>query len=818
MHAVWLMAHVGGRSCLDDLKALIRDDPEPRVQVQAVRAVADLADPDFVQHRLSAGPGDSKLAGRLAALTEGRDPRVVLELVLAIGRLRWPDAPAWLRRTLSNPDPALAHAAIQTLRRSSNWPAVLTLLDEPDGAPVRHSALIALADRSEPAVVDGLVVRLETEQNPDRISQYADILARVYKKPKPWSYWGYRPAPRPANTIAWERTATIGETLDRILAHPDLGVRLAVLKRVQREEIPTRLGTLHDWLRTETNPDAVTSILTSLRSHPADARINVLAEVIADPERATSNRLEALALWPGRNEEGGANSTRLSTLAASLDDGPILAAALNRLDERALPDATPLLLSKLASPDAHVRTAAIEISTKLRVPGAAERLHEVLADPDPDVRRAAAAAAGALDVKSSVDRLLALARDKDLTVRSASLDSLRRLEERRVVPLAVEALADRTTQLSALSCIAELGGPSQSAALIDLAKRSPSAELLSPALQALTRWSHDQAHTQAQPANLDRAVAEVQGVTGLLVRWEFSPPMSAMAAASIVARNGTPDRLFVMPTTEIRGAWATVFASGADTRVQFTSDAETKPDSVRLAYTDLFLSDPATVQFLASCSGTFHVWSNGTPLYHRSTIHAFRADSDCFEADLAEGRHRILIEVGSASNQPAEFHLRFRRKSSSAERERLAQTALTTSGDPDRGRKLFEDIDKSQCLKCHRLGDQGERIGPELTGIGGRYARITIIESILEPSRAIAPSYDSLIVAINDGRILTGVKADETPSTLTIADREGKKHEIPKSLIDAMHRQPQSTMPDGLEQRLTADEFVDLVSFLYSQK
>jgi hypothetical protein len=33
-----------------------------------------------------------------------------------------------------------------------------------------------------------------------------------------------------------------------------------------------------------------------------------------------------------------------------------------------------------------------------------------------------------------------------------------------------------------------------------------------------------------------------------------------------------------------------------------------------------------------------------------------------------------------------------------------------------------------------------------------------------------------------------------------------------------MHRQPQSTMPDGLEQRLTADEFVDLVSFLYSQK
>jgi putative heme-binding domain-containing protein len=561
----------------------------------------------------------------------------------------------------------------------------------------------------------------------------------------------------------------------------------------------------------------VTAILTSLRSHPADARSDVLAEVIADPERATSNRLEALALWPGRDEEGGANSIQLGTLAASLDNGPILAAAISRLDERALPKATPLILSKLASPDARVRMAAIEISTKLRVPGAAERLHERLADTDPDVRRAAAAAAGALGVKSSVDRLLALARDKDLTVRSASLDSLRQLEERRVVPLAVEALADRTTQLSALACLAELGGPGQSAALIDLAKRSPSAELLPLALQALTRWSHDQAHTQAQPANLDRAVAEVQAVTGLLVRWELSPPMSAMAAASIITRNGTPDRLFVMPATDIRGAWTTVFASGADTRVQFTSDAETKPDSVRLAYTDLLLSDPATVQFLASCSGTFHVWSDGKPLYDRSVVHAFRPDSDRFEAVLAKGHHRIFIEVGLAANQRAEFHLRFRKKSSTVERERLAQTALTSAGDPDRGRKLFEDIEKSQCLKCHRLGDKGERIGPELTGIGGRYARIAIIESILEPSRAIAPSYDSLIVAITDGRVLTGVKADETPSTLTIADREGKKHEIPKSDINTMHRQPQSTMPDGLEQRLTADEFVDLVSFLFSQ-
>jgi quinoprotein glucose dehydrogenase len=71
----------------------------------------------------------------------------------------------------------------------------------------------------------------------------------------------------------------------------------------------------------------------------------------------------------------------------------------------------------------------------------------------------------------------------------------------------------------------------------------------------------------------------------------------------------------------------------------------------------------------------------------------------------------------------------------------LTQSALTRAGDRERGRKLFFDSDKSLCLRCHRLGDQGERMGPELTGVGSRFSRIYVVESILEPSRTIAPSF-----------------------------------------------------------------------------
>ena len=127
-------------------------------------------------------------------------------------------------------------------------------------------------------------------------------------------------------------------------------------------------------------------------------------------------------------------------------------------------------------------------------------------------------------------------------------------------------------------------------------------------------------------------------------------------------------------------------------------------------------------------------------------------------------------------------------------------------------------MEKSQCLKCHRLGEQGERIGPDLTGLGSRFSRIHIVESILEPSRTIAPSFQTVLVALRDGRVLTGVPIAETTETLTLADNQGQKHSLDKSAIEEQRPQSISTMPEGLEQKLTADEFIHLVEFLVSQK
>src|SRR5207244_2911903 len=107
MHMVWVLAQKHGAAAIDGLLRIAESDPEPSVRAQAIRAVADLSDPVLVRHRLDAGPGDAALAKRLAVLAKGQHSQVLLEIVVALGRLGWTESPNWLQKTLAKPDAAL---------------------------------------------------------------------------------------------------------------------------------------------------------------------------------------------------------------------------------------------------------------------------------------------------------------------------------------------------------------------------------------------------------------------------------------------------------------------------------------------------------------------------------------------------------------------------------------------------------------------------------------------------------------------------------------------------------------------------------------
>src|SRR5262249_49914282 len=138
----------------------------------------------------------------------------------------------------------------------------------------------------------------------------------------------YRPAPRPANTMDWERTAVIAEALDRALADSERGVRLAVLRRMQREKVPVRAETLARWLREERGDEAVAAILETLRATRASEARGPLKAVIGEKEYGPANRQRALSILVAGLDEPGAGV--LLELARRLEDGPVLAEVLRQ--------------------------------------------------------------------------------------------------------------------------------------------------------------------------------------------------------------------------------------------------------------------------------------------------------------------------------------------------------------------------------------------------------------------------------------------------------------------------------------------------------
>jgi hypothetical protein len=66
--------------------------------------------------------------------------------------------------------------------------------------------------------------------------------------------------------------------------------------------------------------------------------------------------------------------------------------------------------------------------------------------------------------------------------------------------------------------------------------------------------------------------------------------------------------------------------------------------------------------------------------------------------------------------------------------------------------------------------------------------------------------------------VISGVKVAEDDATLTLGDDKGERHAIPKADIDERVTQRRSTMPEGLEKRISDREFLDLLTFLSQEQ
>ncbi len=145
---------------------------------------------------------------------------------------------------------------------------------------------------------------------------------------------------------------------------------------------------------------------------------------------------------------------------------------------------------------------------------------------------------------------------------------------------------------------------------------------------------------------------------------------------------------------------------------------------------------------------------------------------------------------------------------------------LARQGDPQRGKELLAASIKNdmQCLKCHTINGVGGQIGPELSVIGKKASKQDLLESILNPSKAVADQYINWQIETKKGLSLSGLIVEETPSAITLRDGNGKDHKIEKGIIESRGKSPKSLMPDNLLAYMTEDDLVDIVAYLLELK
>lgn len=151
--------------------------------------------------------------------------------------------------------------------------------------------------------------------------------------------------------------------------------------------------------------------------------------------------------------------------------------------------------------------------------------------------------------------------------------------------------------------------------------------------------------------------------------------------------------------------------------------------------------------------------------------------------------------------------------------QRIQQTIGTVAGhfgkaggSADAGGELFT----KHCAACHRLGQQGGLIGPQLDGIGQR-GPARLLEDILDPSRNVDEAFRTTIVTLADGRVVAGLRLREEGGDVVFADATGKEVRVANAEIEETATSRTSPMPANMIDQVGETNLPHLLAYLLQQ-
>ncbi len=551
------------------------------------------------------------------------------------------------------------------------------------------------------------------------------------------------------------------------------------------------------------------------RSRPTPERSN---NPLDDPDRSRRDRAaRALAATePGR-------ATLRATLIAHRLDPRARASALEALiGEGPDPDSEPALRAAIDDPSPDLRALAVrrlpgrlldlprlaesdkspevraEALRRLDDPKGLPAIRKALASDDPFLRQAAREG---LKRSASIDELLALARDDQPAQRLGALLVLReRTEPEASTPLpALLADPDPTVRLAAVQWVAE--------SKLDRFRKPLEAGMTAGVVSEPLFRSY-LAALQALDGNggsLENEVPNQAYVTSLAL--DASKPVA-------LRRHAIRSLASDLPTATVDRLRALLDDADPTLRLEAVRVLRHRTGSDDLATIAALAKDPKAPEAVRAeaVAGLADVAANHQPLLIDLAKTAPRslqrqAARSLRGIDLDEQTRQALTQNGLGALQAPD-------REPKPPTPELAEAILSSTGDPAEGERIFFHPKGPGCFRCHQVDGRGAQIGPDLSTIGRSTDPRKLVESILEPSREIAPQFVLWQVARADGTIASGVMLWERGGAQIYADSQGRIFPIKLEEVEERTPLPNSVMPENLVKALTVEELRDLVAYL----
>ena len=138
-------------------------------------------------------------------------------------------------------------------------------------------------------------------------------------------------------------------------------------------------------------------------------------------------------------------------------------------------------------------------------------------------------------------------------------------------------------------------------------------------------------------------------------------------------------------------------------------------------------------------------------------------------------------------------------------------------GNAATGREIFRNQPNAQCARCHEAGGAGDQAGPVLAAIASRATPEYLLESLIDPSRRIADGFANVMLELQDGEELDGIKLRESPEELTLRVPSGETRKVARATIRKQSASTVSAMPP-MGDILSLDELRDVLAYLRGLK